>query len=241
MSPHTGIEVGHQLQAHAILVSIGLIGSLHLAVCLIKGTHQILDVVSHLMGDDIGLGEAGVVTLYTELSIHRLEESQIQIHLLVTRAIERSHGCLTLAAGGLSGTRVKNQCGCGVLADAILLENLCPYILSASYHLAGKYSEFLFLGSCLMAVFGLDAHAASLLQHVSEVTPHQQGNQSGNNQSTDTAQANLGACAHSTAIFNIFAFASSFKSHNDKCILIVIVLSKSANIGIFLIIHQFID
>ena len=54
-------------------------------------------MVADLMGDDVGIGEG--VTLDTKLALHLGEERQVDVKLLVARAIEGSYGCSGIAAG----------------------------------------------------------------------------------------------------------------------------------------------
>ena len=97
VSPNTCIVVGQQLQADADLVGTHLVGRAHGLVSLREGTCEILHMVADLMGDDVGIGEG--VTLDTKLALHLGEERQVDVKLLVARAIEGSYGCRRIAAG----------------------------------------------------------------------------------------------------------------------------------------------
>ena len=57
MGPHAGEAVGLQLQAHAQRVHGALRHPLAGFVEPGRGAHQVLQVVAHLVGDDVGLRE----------------------------------------------------------------------------------------------------------------------------------------------------------------------------------------
>ena len=65
---------------------------------LVGDAEQVLHVVAHLMRDHIGLGE---IAGRAELVLHVLVEGEVDVDLLVARAIERAHGRLRHAAGRL--------------------------------------------------------------------------------------------------------------------------------------------
>ena len=95
--PYSGIEVRLQLDAHTDPVGIHLGCPGHLLMGLAEGSEQVLDVVSYLVGDDIGIGE---ITVSPDLGPHGLEEIEIEIDGLVGRTIERTYGGIGAAAAG---------------------------------------------------------------------------------------------------------------------------------------------
>ena len=76
MSPYAGIIVGKEFQAHADLVGRNLVGLVHLLMGLAQYAQQVLHVVAHLMGDDVGIGE---VAVGTQLPLHGGEEAQVDV------------------------------------------------------------------------------------------------------------------------------------------------------------------
>ncbi len=91
MCPNAGKIVSHDLHAHRELVVLGcgkpVLGLPQLAF----DTKLLVNVVAHLMGDHIGLGEiAGCSELLPQPAL----ESEVDVHLLIVGAIKRSHGGL---------------------------------------------------------------------------------------------------------------------------------------------------
>ena len=62
VSPHAGIEVSQQFQAHAELIGLGLTETGHLLVHLVEGTRQVFHMVAYLVGDDVCVGKVAVST-----------------------------------------------------------------------------------------------------------------------------------------------------------------------------------
>ena len=91
VSPHTGIVVGQQLQAHTDLVGSHLVGTVHSLMGLGEGTCEILHVVADLVGNDVSISEG--VTLDTQLALHLREERQVDVEFLVARTVEGAYGC----------------------------------------------------------------------------------------------------------------------------------------------------
>jgi hypothetical protein len=63
-------------------------------------------MVPHLVRDHVGLRK---ITRCTQLVLQRLVEHQVDIDLLVARAVERPHGALPGAAGGRGGAAKQHQ------------------------------------------------------------------------------------------------------------------------------------
>ena len=60
VSPHSGEVVGLQFKTDAYLVRLLLRDAAHAVVCVGKRAEEILHVVAHLVGDNIGIGEVAV-------------------------------------------------------------------------------------------------------------------------------------------------------------------------------------
>jgi len=98
------------------------------------------------------------------------------------------------------------------LTQSVLFEDLRPDVLGAGLNDAGKLCQVLFLLRNFVLATGVISHAhrAGLLQHIADVTAHEQRNQTGDNQTSDASDTHFGAGTHTAAILNIGAFASSF-------------------------------
>ena len=96
LRPDAGEAVGLEFHAHRQRVGIGL-GGAHAGLGdLVGDAEQVLHMVANLMRDHIGLGE---IARCAELVLHVLVEGEVDVDLLVGRAIERAHGGLGAAAG----------------------------------------------------------------------------------------------------------------------------------------------
>ena len=96
---------------------------------LVQCTRQVLNMVTNLVGYHIRVGKG--VTLNTQLTFHLGKKREIDIQLLVARAVERTHRSSSRATSRVYLIAEQNQCGIQVFAPAILLENLCPNLLGA--------------------------------------------------------------------------------------------------------------
>ena len=175
-------------------------------------------MVSHLVGDDVGIGK---VAVGTELLAHAAEERQVDVQALVGRAVERAHlrAALSAACAGRAG--IEHHRWRGVGAQPLLLEDLGPHVLGAGQNLLAERCQFLLFGSELRGVGSpllLDAashaHRTGILQHIADVAAHEQCDESCDNQSADASDARFSAHAHASAILDIATFSSSFKIHS---------------------------
>src|SRR5574343_1132685 len=106
VGPHTGETVGLQFQTHGQAVVFGLADAAAHLVHLGADAQQVLHVVAQLVGDHVGLGE---VARRAEAALEGFVEAQIDVHLLVGRAVERPHGRLARAAGRGRGAAKQHQ------------------------------------------------------------------------------------------------------------------------------------
>ena len=87
-------------------------------------------MVAHLMGDNTGLGK---ITRRAESGAQGVVEGQVDVHLLVARAVKRPHCRFTPAAGGGRGATKHHQLG--FLAGVALgFELLTPQVLGVGQH-----------------------------------------------------------------------------------------------------------
>jgi len=91
MGPDTGVAVGLQLKCNR--QPIALTSTLHLVHC----AHDVLNVMTDLMCDHVGLGK---ITIRSKFLFQLTEETEIEVEVLVARTIERPHRGLAVAAGG---------------------------------------------------------------------------------------------------------------------------------------------
>ena len=102
--PDAGVAVGLQLQPHRA-------GRLPLAVSahLLIGAQQVLDVVPVLVGDHVRLGERAAAR--AEAGAQVVVERQVDVDLLVGRAVERADGGASRRRSRSAWTRVKKFVG----------------------------------------------------------------------------------------------------------------------------------
>ncbi len=126
MRPDAGEAVGLQLEPDC-----GTLRPLPVAADLVHGAEQVLDVVAVLVRDHVGLRERA--TLGAEPALQVVEEREVQIHLLVTRAVERADRGGGRAARGAGGAAEQLGAGRLVLPPA-LGEPVVPVVLHAVDH-----------------------------------------------------------------------------------------------------------
>ena len=156
--PYAGIVVGQQLQADADLIATHLVGLTHGLMGLVERSQEVLHVVAYLVGNDVGVGK--IATLDTQLALHLGEERQVNIQLLVARAIEGTDGSRSRATGRLHLIREQHQRRRRI-GTSHLLEHLSPYILRTSQNLTRELCQLLLLLSKVLLIDGL-----STLRHL---------------------------------------------------------------------------
>src|SRR5574337_1699391 len=104
--PHTGQAVGLQLEPHRQRVGLRLGGAAAHRVHLLGHAEQTLHVVADLVRDDVSLRE---VARRAELLAQRVEEAEVDVDLLVGRAVERPHRRLPDAARGAGRAAEQHQ------------------------------------------------------------------------------------------------------------------------------------
>src|SRR4030095_541800 len=97
MGPDTGEAVGLQFHFDAHGVVLALAGLAAQALHLAGDAQLVLHVVAHLVGNDVGVGN---VAGGAQPLLQGVVEVQVDVDLLVGRAIERAHGGLAGAASG---------------------------------------------------------------------------------------------------------------------------------------------
>ena len=112
VAPHAREAVGLQLEANGeVVLEVGTL--LHRAAHLRLDAQQLLHVVADLVRQDVRLGElAG----RAEASLQLVVEAEVDVDLLVERAVEGAGGGLAVAAAGLHGVAEEHQLGVLVAA-----------------------------------------------------------------------------------------------------------------------------
>ncbi len=106
VGPYAGQAVGLQFQAHRQRVHLLFGHAAAHAVDLGGDAQQPLHMVADLVRDHVGLRK---VARRTEPPGQRVEETQVDVDLLVGRAVERAHRRLALAAGGARRAAEQHQ------------------------------------------------------------------------------------------------------------------------------------
>ena len=181
-------------------------------MCLTENAQQVLHVVTHFMGDDVGIRE---VAVSTNLALHGGEETQVDVEFLVARAIEWSYCRRCCTAGRVDAVGKEHQRGRRILATH-LLEHLAPNVLGGCQHLARELSELLLLFRELtLAVHLLFLHLSetTLLDYVSyyiaEIASAQECEQGNQQNTAKAADTGFSRRRHTAAILDVLAFSSS--------------------------------
>ena len=119
--PNTGIAIGLQLHANLKAISFGLAGARLRGPNLVSDPGQVLNMMSHFMGNDISIGKITTTAHLFQL----VEETCVEINALISRTIKWSHRRLRLAAARLSTALVKAQL-CRLVALASIGKHLRP-------------------------------------------------------------------------------------------------------------------
>src|SRR4029079_5264330 len=128
--PHAGEAVGLQFDADLERIGLALVHALPDRLNLIHDAEKLLHVMADLVRDHIGLGE---IARRMETVLQLLVEGQVDIDLLVVRAIKRSHRRDTGAASGADAAAIEPERRVAV-ALAILLEESVPDVFGVGQH-----------------------------------------------------------------------------------------------------------
>ena len=210
MAPNAGIVVGLQLDADAHLVGFGLVHAGHLLVGLVERTEEVLDVVTHFVGDDVGAGE---VALDAHRLLHLVEEIEVEIEFLVGRAIERACGRGGVAAAALHRALEEHHLG-GAILGVILGELSRPNVFGRSQDLRGKKLEFLLLGRGDVFRRCATLRLLHLFHNSASVAAHQ-ANDKINDKSADANASGGHSSTFSTAVFDVGAGSSAIHFHSS--------------------------
>ncbi len=109
---------------------------------LIGDAQELLHVMADLVGEDVGLGE---VALYAEAVLQLLIEVEVDINLLVARAVEGTHLRQPHAASRAHAAGEQHQRGIAI-ALAIAAEDVAPDILGVGENDGHEALEIVFAG-----------------------------------------------------------------------------------------------
>src|SRR3990170_5637685 len=88
IGPDAGKTVGLKLHAHLERIGLRLPHALAQSLDLIGDAQELLHVMADLVREDVGLGE---VALYAEAVLQLLIKIEVDVNLLVARAVEGAH------------------------------------------------------------------------------------------------------------------------------------------------------
>ena len=130
VGPDAGKTIGLQFHPNRERIHLHLGNLAPPAVHLVGDAHQVLHMVAHLVGDDIGLGE---VAGRAQVALQGVVERQVDVDLLVARAVERPHGGLAGAAGRGPTAAEQHQLG-PLVGGAVFLEDGRPGVFRVCQH-----------------------------------------------------------------------------------------------------------
>ena len=211
IGPDAGIAVGLQFLAHQQAVvafhpRTALAGRLHLP----GNAEQRLDVMTDLMGDHIGLGE---VACSGKAPGHLVEELQVEVDLLIARAVERADRRTGEAAGRVHAA-AKQHKGRVAILHAVLLEQRAPGVFGVAEHSADEFHLWIVAGRAL-ALLG-DCRPALVGQLAEDLQRVLAGEQADHHHDGDAAQTQAAAQAHAAAapgVHYVVAASGSFPAH----------------------------
>jgi hypothetical protein len=219
VGPDAGEAVGLQLQPHRQGVALAF-GSVALGVVhLVADAHQVLHVVADFVRHHIGLGEfAGGV----EALLEQAEEVEVDVDVLVPRAVERSGGGTAGAAGGLDGAAEHLHLR-HLVAGAVAAEQVRPHVFRVGqddfHQLVFPVVAFRARALVLLLAY-LDRAAAAAQQAEdgqgidAEDPAADQGDHDGADADRPAAKAKTAAsAAFSTVVFDVFTLTVAFPAH----------------------------
>lgn len=213
VTPDAGIVVGLQLDADGGAVLVVLVLAGHLAMGLVEGAEEMLHMMAHLVGDDIGAGE---VAAGSDGAAHLVEEVEVEVYLLVGRAVEGACRRGGAAAGALYATMEEDELG-GTVGEALLLEFGGPDILGAGEDLQGEDLELLFLCRGGILFGGLQLGGGHLLDDLAGVFAQEEHEEGYDDGSAAAEAGDLADAAFATTVFIVGALSAIVEVHKVLC------------------------
>ncbi|MNS97642.1 hypothetical protein D3C72_1319830 [compost metagenome] len=222
--PHAREAVGLQLDAHADGVVLRLAQAPAHAVDLGGDAQFVLHMVTDLVRDDVRLRE---LARCAELVLQGVVERQVDVDLLVARAVERPHGRLAGAAGRGRGTAEQHEPG-RLVAAAALAEEIGPDHLGVLQH-GGDEGRLAVAGGwlgrgALLLLLHLDrvAAAAEQAQHGERIDAEDPARDERDRDGADAdaapakqAATTTAAAPTITAVFDVVGLFVAFPSHRS--------------------------
>ncbi len=211
--PNAGITIGLQLEQHRQGVALRRV-RLRRAMHLARGAQQGLQVVTDLVRDDVGLRE--VARRAEALMQHRVER-QVDVGLLVARAIERPHLRASRTAGRRHLVAEQHQLG-ALVGPTDPLELGRERLLDVVEHPAHEVDELLFFGRRLERLVGLlPATLRDLERHAAarSTTEPEDQREDKPDDATTTADHRARRHATPTIVFEISASTAGLPLHGE--------------------------
>ena len=142
VDPHAGQKIGLQLKLHIQPVLLGFTDTPPIAIHLIDDPQQLLYMMTHLMGCDIGHGQ---VTLGTEIGLQLMKEIQVDIHLLICRTVERTYSSRCTSTFRYRFIGESHQRRFYIALLQLCTENFAPDVIGTVEYAQGKHFQLLIL------------------------------------------------------------------------------------------------
>ena len=171
VGPDPGETVRLQLLPDRQLVGPGLAQALFCLSDPLRDAQKGLDVMAHLVGDHVGLGE---IPGRVETVFQVVVETQVDVHLLVGRTVEGAHRGLAEAARGPDGAPEEHE-GWFAVARALGAEEFVPGLLRVREDGLDEHHPFPLLRGFLKRsrLLGRGAHLGAPAKHGAEVAREQ--------------------------------------------------------------------
>ena len=210
IGPHTRKEVGLQFEAYADFVGLLRIAAIlrHLLMGLAKDTELVLNMVAHLVSDDVGVCK---VAVGPNLALHALKELKVKVDCFVSGAIEGSTGRGSVAATRVD--RIAEDDHLGRLVGAThFLELLGPHVFGACEDAFAERHQLHIHLAVVGAVVNIFCRSALLL-HLFHDLARVAAQETDEQIDDDTADADATGCRRrpfTATVFHVGAFSSSF-------------------------------
>ena len=140
--PHAGQKISLQFEPNRKLIGFGFAHSALRAIHLIHRAEQVLDMMTNFVRDYVGCGK---ITRRAESGLQLLKERQIDIELLISGAVERTHRGTGAATGRTNLIPEQHERRFAILSPE-LGEDLAPLIFGFRQHHGRKFFEFFLFG-----------------------------------------------------------------------------------------------
>ena len=214
IAPQPGKTVGLQFQLYGQCIRLGLADAALRLPDLVADTQQVLHVMADLVGNDVGLGE---VTGRPVPLFEVLEEGEVDVDLVIGRAVERSHRGCCHAAGGLYGAGEHHQHWFPVVETAGP-EYGVPGVLRIRQHHRDEVREpFLFRRRTVLVSCRDRCSTLLHLQQHLRIDAEEIGQRQGDNNGADAALEGAPAQSPAAAVLDVGTSPSCSPAHDRHC------------------------